>query len=93
MSEPVELVGPKGTKTHYARVMYNYQAAEDYGEHRHAQTVMKELADSRGFRITHASAHPQAGGWYFELESDKLILMPELPPYLYGRIGGKMRYR
>jgi len=62
-----------------ALVFFSYQAAEMTGEHSHAQTVMKKLAELQHFTIIDYRAQSLYDGFAFWIEFD---YEPVLPSYI-----------
>lgn len=62
-----------------ARVFYCYQSANDKGVNGHAQEVMHELGEKRGFRVLNSQAESLYDGWVFWIEYGR---KPVLPAYV-----------
>jgi hypothetical protein len=60
-----------------ARVFYDLFEAYKYGERRHPQIVMKELAERHGFRILGKVPQTLFDGWDYWIEFET---PPDLPP-------------
>ena len=60
------------------RLFYCYQAADGQGETRHAQVVMRELAEKHSFKILCAIPQSLGRGWDFWIGFETA---PNLPHY------------
>jgi hypothetical protein len=58
------------------RVFLNLWAAYDAGDKRHAQVIMRELAEKHGFGIIEAIPQSIADGWEFRLDVDGDVPWP-----------------
>lgn len=65
---PVLALNPDNPRQAFAR--YCLMSADDAGEHRHPELVMRELAERLGFRIVEAIPQSIADCWWFWIEFD-----------------------
>jgi hypothetical protein len=56
-----------------ARLFYDLREANDRGENRHPQIVMRELAGKHGFTILDSVPQSLFDGWDYWIESDNLM--------------------
>jgi hypothetical protein len=59
-----------------AKLFYCYQSAHEAGEKRHAQPVVRELAEQQGFTIERAQAESLYDGWVFFIACTDLPILP-----------------